>query len=143
MEDAMRSLRSVCLLTIFLSSVAFAHSNPIPLINQPLVPESATPGSGGFTLIVNGTGFSSGAVVRWNGSPRTTEVISSSQLKATIGAADVAKAGTASVTVVNPGPGGGTSTAVDFLITQPSSSVAMAAFATSAAPIVALSWLLE
>ena len=134
----MRSLRSVCLLTIFLSSIAFAHSNPIPLINQPLVPESATPGSGGFTLTVNGTGFSSGAVVRWNGSPRTTEVISSSQLKATIGAADVAKAGTASVTVVNPAPGGGTSTAVDFLITQPSSSVAMAAHPNNfrAGPVV-------
>jgi hypothetical protein len=123
----MRSLRSVCLLTIFLSAIAFARSNPRPLINQPLVPESATPGSGEFTLTVNGSGFSSGAVVHWNGSPRTTEVISSSQLKATIGAADVAKAGTASVTVVNPTPGGRTSTPVYFLITQPSSSVAMAA----------------
>jgi hypothetical protein len=101
----MRSLRFVCLFTIFVSTIALAQKNPIPLVNQPLVPESAKPGSAGFTLTVNGTGFSSGAVVNWNGTPRTTEVISSRQLKATIGAADVAKVGTASVTVVLGRPG--------------------------------------
>jgi hypothetical protein len=116
----------VCLFTIFFCTLALAQKSPVPLVNQPLVPESAKPGSAGFTLTVNGTGFSSGAVLNWNGTPRTTEIISSSQLKATIGAADVAKAGTALVTVVNPTPGGGTSTVVYFPIRQPLSSVALA-----------------
>ena len=120
----MRSVRFACLFTIFFCTIALAQNNPIPLVNQPLVPESAKPGSAGFTLTVSGTGFSSGAVLNWNGTPRTTEIISSSQLKATISAADVAKAGTASVTVVNPAPGGGTSTAIYFPIRQPLPSVA-------------------
>ena len=34
-----------------------AANNPIPLINNPLVPTSVAPGDGGFTLTVNGTGF--------------------------------------------------------------------------------------
>jgi hypothetical protein len=127
----MRSLRFVCLFTIFISTIALAQKNPIPLVNQPLVPESAKPGSAGFMLTVNGTGFSSGAVVNWNGTPRTTEVISSSQLKATISATDVAKVGTASVTVVNPAPGGGTSSAVYFPIRQRLSSVALATVPTA------------
>jgi hypothetical protein len=84
---------------ILISTVAFAR----PFVNQPLVPASARPGSKGFTLIVNGTDFASTAVLNWNGSPRATSVLSHSSLQATISAADVAKAGTAWVTVVNPG----------------------------------------
>jgi hypothetical protein len=122
----MRLFRLVCLFTIFISTMALAKKNPILLVNRPLVPASAKPGSGSFTLTVNGTGFSSGAVVNWNGTPRTTEVISSSQLKATINAADVANPGTASITVVNPAPGGGTSSPLYFPVRATLSSVAMA-----------------
>ena len=39
-------------------------ANPVPLINQPLVPDAVKPGSAGFALTVNGTGFVSGAVVK-------------------------------------------------------------------------------
>src|SRR6266566_175265 len=80
--------------------------NPVPLINQSLVPDAVKPGSAGFTLTVNGTGFVSGAVVKWNGSPRTTTFVSSSRLTAASLASDIATAHTASVTVVNPTPGG-------------------------------------
>jgi len=45
---------------------------PVPLINEPLVPDTVRPGSAGFTLTVNGTGFASGATVNWNGSARAT-----------------------------------------------------------------------
>src|ERR1700722_9491574 len=83
--------------------------NPVPLINNPLVPTSVAPGGAGFTLTVNGTGFVSGSVVSWNGSPRTTHFVSSSQLTATIPASDIATAGTASINVLNPTPGGGLS----------------------------------
>jgi len=57
-------------------TVAFAQSNPVPLINQPLVPLTVKPGSQSFTLTVNGTGFVSGAVVNWNGAPLTTTFVS-------------------------------------------------------------------
>jgi hypothetical protein len=41
-------------------------------------------------------------VVVWNGSPRTTVYVSTGELTAFIGIADIAMAGTASVTVANP-----------------------------------------
>jgi len=111
------------LLIIFLAALTLAQSNPAPFVNQPLVPESAKPGSGGFVLTVNGTGFATGSVVFWNGSARSTQFVSSSQLKTTISAADVAKAGTASVTVVSPPSGGGSSNVVDFVIRNASQRV--------------------
>jgi len=119
----MKPLRPLCLLMIFINAIALAQSNPVPLVNQPLVPDCAKPRSGGFTLTVNGTGFSSGSVVNWNGTTRITEFVSSAQLKATIKASDVAKVGTASVTVTNPPPGGGTSDVVFFPIRMVSPSV--------------------
>jgi hypothetical protein len=97
--------------------------NPVPLINQPLVPDAAMPGGAGFTLTVNGTSFVSTSVVKWNGSTRTTTFVSQSRLKATILASDVATASTASVTVVNPSPGGGTSNVVFFQVMVPNSFV--------------------
>jgi hypothetical protein len=100
-------------------------TNPIPLINQPLVPDATPPGGSGFMLTVNGTGFVAGSVVNWNGSARTTAFISSSQLKATILASDIVTATTASVTVFNPAPGGGTSNVVFFPITVPNSVVSL------------------
>jgi FG-GAP-like repeat/Cep192 domain 4/HYDIN/CFA65/VesB-like, Ig-like domain/FG-GAP repeat len=81
---------------------ALGQTNPVPLINQPLVPDAVVPGGQGFTLTVNGTGFVSGATVNWNGSPRTTTFVSGSQLTASINAADIAKPGTAALTVTNP-----------------------------------------
>jgi hypothetical protein len=97
--------------------------NPVPLVNQPLVPGAVAPGGPEFTLTVNGTGFAPGATVDWNGSPRTTSFVSGKQLTATINAADIAGAGTASVTVVNPIPGGGASNVVFLPITNATPSV--------------------
>jgi len=119
----MTRFRFLSLSIIFVSATLLAQSNPIPLVSAPLVPASAAPGSKGFTLTVNGTGFVSGAVVNWNGSPRTTQVVSGSQVKATINASDVAQAGTAFVVVANPKPGGGASNVAYFPIRMSSKSV--------------------
>jgi serine/threonine protein kinase len=89
-------------------------SHPVSLINHPLVPDTIAPGGPAFTLTVNGSGFVSDSVVNWNGSRRSTTFVSTSQVKASILASDIANAGTASVTVVNPKPGGGPSNAVSF-----------------------------
>ncbi len=116
---------AVCVFLELASLAAFGDgvSNPVPLVNQPLVPAVAVPGGAAFTLTVNGTGFASAATVNWNGSPRATTFVSSSQLTAAINATDIAVAGTASVTVVNPTPGGGTSNVAYFLIAAPTSSI--------------------
>jgi len=88
--------------------------NAVPYVNQPLLPSAVTPGSVGFTLNVSGTGFASSATVNWNGKPLATTFVNASHLAATVPATLVANAGTATVTVVNPGPGGGASNFVYF-----------------------------
>jgi hypothetical protein len=65
-----------------------------------------------FTLTVNGVGFTTDSVVRWNGSNRPTVFVSSTRLTATIYAADVSSIGDFPVTVRDPLPApGGTETA--------------------------------
>lgn len=66
------------------------------------------------TLVVNGTGFTPTSVVKWNGSARTTTFIKPTQIVASLSMADIAVAGSISVTVFTPAPGGGTSPAVSL-----------------------------
>jgi hypothetical protein len=42
------------------ATLGVAQTNPVPLVNLPLVPDAVAPGSPGFTLTVNGTGFVQG-----------------------------------------------------------------------------------
>jgi hypothetical protein len=75
----------VCLLGVLITlPQLLAAQNPIPLINQPLIPASTAPGGPGFTLSVEGTGFVPGAVVKWNSTPRPTTFVNSSRLTAII-----------------------------------------------------------
>jgi hypothetical protein len=104
---------------------AATAENSVPLINQPITPSAVAPGAAAFALTVNGTGFVAGSVVKWNGKPRTTTFVSSSKLTAAIPAADVATANTASLTVANPTPGGGTSNVVFFEVTLSTSSISL------------------
>ena len=71
-------------------------------------------------LTVGGLNFEASSVVLWNGSDRPTTLDPNSLgkiLSAQISASDIASAGTAAVTVFNPGPGGGTSNSLSFTIT--------------------------
>lgn len=93
-------------------------SNPAPAIAtlSPSVVAAGEVGLNGFTLTVTGTNFVSLSTVEWNGSPRQTELVSATELQTQISVADVQTAGTASVTIVTPGPGGGSSNALTFTI---------------------------
>ncbi|HXN73218.1 MAG TPA: FG-GAP-like repeat-containing protein [Candidatus Acidoferrales bacterium] len=92
-----------------------ATNNPVPAITT-LQPTNVTPGSGAFTLTVNGSNFVSGAVVNFNGNARTTTFVNATKVTAAILASDVASAGTPAVTVTNPKPGGGTSNSLSFSV---------------------------
>lgn len=96
----------------------FTINNPVPTTTA-LNPTSAIAGGASLTLTVTGTNFVNGSVVRWNGSDRPTTFVSATQLTAALTASDLATAGTASVTVFNPAPGGGTSNAQSFTINNP------------------------
>jgi hypothetical protein len=88
---------------------------PNPPTLSSMSPTSVAAGSGAFTLTVNGTNFVAGSTVQWNGAARATTFVSATQLTASIGASDVAAAGSATVTVINPS-GGGTSNGLTFTI---------------------------
>jgi hypothetical protein len=89
--------------------------NPVPAITS-VSPNTILPGSGAFTLKVNGSNFNRQSAVQWNDGARITTYVSASQLQAAITATDVSVSGTASITVVNPAPGGGSSRAQAFTI---------------------------
>ncbi len=100
------------------SPVQFTASNPAPAAGS-LSPASLPAGSSAFTLTVNGTGFVSTSTVQWNGLDRATSYVNATRLTASIAEADVATEGMASVSVVNPAPGGGASPTIAFPVTQP------------------------
>lgn len=114
----------------------------VPTISN-VSPAAVAAGSSDFSLTIYGTGFTSGSVAMWNGSPRTTTFLTPMQLVAAIPASDVASAGTALITVVTSAPGGGTSTPLMFGIgatsqgsINPTSAVAGGAGLVAYVPVV-------
>jgi hypothetical protein len=96
-------------------SFSVVAPNPVPTIAS-LAPATAVAGSAAFTLTVNGTGFYSGSVMRFNGTDLTTTFVSATQLTAAVPAASVAAVGAYPVVVTNAAPGGGTSAAATFTV---------------------------
>jgi subtilisin family serine protease len=94
-------------------NAARAVTGPPPAVTS-LSPSSRPAGSGAFTLTVGGSNFTSGAAVLWNGSPRGTTFVSSTQITAGIPASDLADAGSANLAVTNPD---GTTTALPLTFT--------------------------
>lgn len=98
------------------SSLATAvTSNPVPQLSA-LIPSSVPQGSSGVQLTVNGQGFVESSLVMWNGLALPTTYVANSVLTALVPTTDLASSGSASITVNNPAPGGGTSSAFVFTI---------------------------
>lgn len=73
-----------------------------------LSPWSARAGQeSALTLAVNGSNFTSGAIVRWNGADRATTFVSPTRVTATIPASDLAVPSTAQITVSTQATDGG------------------------------------
>jgi len=103
-----------------------ATSPPVGVVASPpsvtsLSPRAAAVGSPAFTLTVNGAGFTSTSVVRWNGADRATTYVYATQLNASIPATDLVALATAQITVSTPPPGGGLSSALTFEVAPPPS----------------------
>lgn len=89
--------------------------NPVPVLTN-ISPTDAGAESPALTMTANGSGFISSSQIAWNGKALTTMMVSSAELQAQIPAANLASAGNARVTVINPAPGGGTSKALSFTV---------------------------
>jgi uncharacterized protein (TIGR03437 family) len=92
-------------------------TNPQPALTS-LEPNSRAAGSAGFTLTLNGTGFIPASSVSWNTTERLTAYLDPTRLMIDVPASDLTTAGTATLTVTNPAPGGGVSNALTFTITS-------------------------
>jgi hypothetical protein len=101
---------------VYSPAVSFIVSSTGAPVICSISPASVVAGASAFTLSVMGAGFTSSSTVDWNGKSRTTMFVSANALQAQITSADVAKAGTASVTVTGSGSAGGLSSPVNFVI---------------------------
>src|SRR4030095_11448185 len=97
------------------NGVSLSVRNPAPSLSA-ISPTRTLAAGTGLTLTVTGTHFVPGSVVRWKGAARDTIVVGATELRADIPTSDIATAGSASVTVFNPTPGGGTSAAATFTV---------------------------
>ncbi len=95
-------------------SISQSLASQIPAVGTAT---SVPAGSPAFTLSVLGSSLAPCTVVQWNGSPRTTKFVTTTQLNAVIPASDVVTSGTANVSVSTPTPGGGAAGPVTFTIT--------------------------
>ncbi len=116
--------------------VTFSVINPEPQLTA-LTPLSALAGTGTTELEVTGASFVQGAKIVFGMTDLATTFTSSTELKGTIPSGLLATSGSVPVTVVNPGPGGGTSSPIAFTISNPSAAIQninpSAAFVGSAA----------
>lgn len=81
-----------------------------------LNPTTVSHGTANFRMGVRGAGFVPGSIVTWNGKRVSASYVSPTQMTVYVTKAAVASAGTATILVKNPTPGGGTSKAVSFPI---------------------------
>jgi hypothetical protein len=102
------------------SAFSFQVNAPVPVISG-ISPTSANAGSGAITPTVNGTTFHDGSIVKANGNSLATTPHDSpggltTSLTATLPSSYLASAGTVTITVYSPGPGGGTSAGATFTV---------------------------
>jgi len=93
-------------------------TNPTPFVDR-VTPVDLELSSEGVVLALSGQGFVDGAGARWNGKDRPVQVSSPTSLTLTLVPGDLEQAGTGSLVVVNPAPGGGASNEVPIDVRTP------------------------
>lgn len=96
-------------------SASVTIENPSPALTA-ISPSSLAAGGSDTTLTLTGSGFAQQSVVQAGGTALATTFTSASQLSAVVPAAMLATAGTLPIMVVNPSPGGGTSSAQSLTV---------------------------
>ncbi len=114
------------------SSILVAQTpNPAPTLTL-IAPTSKLVGSATFTMTVIGTNVMNGTIVRFNGANLTTvNTFAPGMIDAQVPASFMTAAGTATITLFNPAPGGGTSNAATFTINNPAPAVTSTTPATA------------
>jgi hypothetical protein len=92
--------------------------NPEPTITM-LQPDTWAVDDSAVAVIVRGTDLQPGTTVLWDGAPRSTNFIADNEIYFILSRADLTRTGIHQVAAVNALPGGGTSNALSFTVTQP------------------------
>lgn len=82
-------------------------------------PPGVTQGAGATTVTLSGSNFYSGTMVKAGSTTLQASLLGTTVLQAVIPASLLGASGTLALTVSNPDPGGGTSTAQNFLVYSP------------------------
>lgn len=91
--------------------------HPTPTLSS--ISPTTAPMDSGFVLTATGSSFDTDSIIQWNGTNLQTDYSSSTSLVAWVPLTDVQNGGTATITVYNPGPGGGTSGSKSLTISYP------------------------
>jgi hypothetical protein len=99
---------------------------------SPSGPITVPPGNAGGVVIIGGTNFNTTSVVQVNGSSRATTLVSATSLTAVLPATDFVHSATLNIQVLNPAPGGSTTsglpiTVEDFRLSVPTAAVSVTA----------------
>ncbi|MBL8177643.1 MAG: choice-of-anchor D domain-containing protein, partial [Bryobacterales bacterium] len=122
--------------TVQLSGNGLPPQNfPLPRISS-VHPAAITAGGLSYTMTVAGSNFTASSQGLWNGVSLPTRYVSPTLLKVTVPAQTVASAQTASVTVSNPSPGGGSSNGMAVFIDPPGAAARIVATNLTGCPTV-------
>ncbi|MBZ5659193.1 MAG: FG-GAP-like repeat-containing protein [Acidobacteriia bacterium] len=111
--------------------MSFTVNNPVPVMTS-LSPTSVAPGSGPVTLNMTGANFNSSSVVQTGSVSLATTLVSATSLTAVLPTNVMTPGATLNITVNNPSPGGGMTSALafavaDFAVTAPASNSTVSA----------------
>lgn len=96
-------------------SATVSLTYPVPSLKS-ITPDTAAVGSAAATLTVQGSGFTPASVVSLDGKSLVTTFVATDQLTVTLSEETQALAGTHSIKVTNPSPGGGTTSGTNFTV---------------------------
>lgn len=102
--------------------VTFRVQYPLPAATS-LTPASASAGAAPTVVTVNGTGFYPASQITIEGALAATTYVDGTKLRATLTAAQLATGGVLTFRVMNPSPGGGSSSALSFTVNNPAPSL--------------------
>ncbi len=104
------------------ATATFTVNNPIPQLTL-IAPQSVAVGAAATALTVSGNQFVTGAAISFDGNALATTYGSLTSLSATIPASFLTASGNHTVVVKNPAPGGGASSSIAFVVTNPTVTV--------------------
>lgn len=122
------------------NGLAFTIKNPLPTLNA-LSATTAYIGSPDLTLTLDGKGFVAGARVHFGSTDLTPAAVADAQLSVVVPSALFAATGTMPVSVGNPEPGGGASSAINFTVGNPIPT--LTAFVASSTLVNSTNFVLE